>query len=258
MTFNINKIATDYVHDRFPEASSGEKKKIIKDWEGKVTASRSLVADFKNRVGNPKGKRVIDVGSGPGGVSIAFAEAGAHVSGVDIEQDLHDISLKHAGFYGVDVNFVLYDGLHLPFEDHSFDYAVSVSVLEHTTNPVLYLSEIYRVLKPGGFLYLGFPNKLWPKETHTQIWFLTYIPTFLRDGVVKILKRNPLKANNLHFYSYFDLQSMLSKMSPRTFSIVMEKGLSSHRLKVAIRAMLGIFHIPYKSVLPHILLILKK
>eukprot|EP00960_Hanusia_phi_P038557 753482-Hanusia_phi.AAC.1 len=44
----------------------------------------------------------------------------------------------------------------LPFEDDTHDIAMSVSVLEHTTNYSRILSEMRRVLRPGGFLLLSF------------------------------------------------------------------------------------------------------
>lgn len=258
MTFNIKEVAFNYVEKRFPNASKKEKEKIVKDWESKVAKSQDLVKDFIDRVENPKGKKIIDVGSGPGGVSIAFAQAGAQITGVDIEEDLYKISKNHAEFYGVYANFVLYDGVKLPFKDNHFDHAISVSVIEHVDNPVLYLSEIYRVIKPGGMLYLGFPNKFWPKETHTQVWFLTYFPYFIKKIIIKILNRNPIEANNLHFYSYFDLKNMLKKLPHGEFVIVKETGKSNNVFKKLIRSVLDFINIPYKTLLPHILLILKK
>ncbi len=212
----------------------------------------------------PLGKVKISVGSGPGGVSIAFALAGGEVTGIDIEQELHDISLSHVQAYTQEIRtpiqFVLYDGMVLPFADSTFDYAVSVSVLEHTSDPELYLSQIARVLKPGGKLYLAFPNKLWPKETHTQIWFLTYFPAFLRPYIIKILRRNPLEENNLHFYTYFDLLQMLRHVHADGYhlSIVPEAGRAVGGVKKIVKDVLSVFGISYKSFLSHVSVILEK
>jgi ubiquinone/menaquinone biosynthesis C-methylase UbiE len=260
MSSFIEPIAREYVYRRFSSASMPEKEKIINDWANKIEDSSALVRDFKERVGNPVEKKILDVGSGPGGVSIAFALAGAHVSGIDIEKELYDISILHAKEYGVNVDFFLYDGNHLPFRDNTFDYAVSVSVIEHTTDPELYLGEILRVVKPGGKLYLGFPNKIWPKETHTGIWFLTYLPSFLRPFVINLLKRNPLEENNLHFYTYFNLKKMLKKVKSESFSwyLVPEKGKINNGIKSVVKSFLGFFGVSYKAFLPHILVVLEK
>lgn len=260
MTFSIEPIAREYVYRRFTHASVPEKEKIIKDWANKIKDSKALVDDFRERVGSVEGKKILDVGSGPGGVSIAFALAGADVSGVDIEKELYQISLIHAEAYGVKPNFILYDGGKLPFLDNTFDYSVSVSVIEHTTDPVLYLSEILRVTKPRGKLYLGFPNKLNFKETHTGIWGLTYFPAFFRPFVIKVLKRNPLEENNLHFYTYFNLKKMLRRASVSGYSwkIIPEEGKAQHGIKKIIKNTLAVFGLSYKAFLPHVMVVLEK
>lgn len=259
MTFSIEQIARNYVFERFPKASLPEKEKIIRDWINKMNDSKHLVSDFKQRVGDPTGKRILDAGCGNGGLSIAFWMAGAKPTGIDIEKDLYDIALRQKEAYGADIDFHLYDGFKLPFPSNEFDMAVSVSVLEHTTDPVMYLSEIMRVLKPGGFLYLGFPNKLWPMETHTRIPMLTYLPAFVRPRVVSLLGRNPLEENNLHFYNYFNLQKMLKQSAGEyVWSIIPEEGKSKNIIKKIIKKILGFFGLNYKVFLPHILVILKK
>lgn len=260
MPFEIVAVAEDYINKRYPRASLPERQKYIKDWTNKVEAAQGIVKDFAERVGDPKGKKILDAGCGNGGISIAFAKAGARPVGVEIEEELHLVSLKHADAHQVHIESVLYDGNKLPFKDDYFDSAVSVSVLEHTSDPVLYLQEILRVVKPGGKLYLAFPNKLWPKETHTQIWFLTYFPKPMRPLVIKWLNRNPLEDNNLHFYSYRDLDKMLSLASDRTYKweIVEETGQTANRLKILIKKILNLIGVPYKSLLSHVSVILKK
>lgn len=47
----------------------------------------------------------------------------------------------------------------LPFHDHSLDYVASSHVLEHVANPVAALAEWYRVLRPGGLIYLVVPDR---------------------------------------------------------------------------------------------------
>ena len=45
----------------------------------------------------------------------------------------------------------------LPFQDDTFDAALCMNVLEHVRRPDICLSEIYRVLKPGGVVFLMVP-----------------------------------------------------------------------------------------------------
>ncbi len=50
----------------------------------------------------------------------------------------------------------------LPFQDQSFDLVFHHDVIEHVSKPFLFLSEQYRVLRPGGALILSTPNLLRP------------------------------------------------------------------------------------------------
>jgi SAM-dependent methyltransferase len=52
------------------------------------------------------------------------------------------------------------DACQLPFHSNSLDYVASSHVLEHVANPVAALAEWYRVLRPGGIIYLVVPNRL--------------------------------------------------------------------------------------------------
>jgi len=47
----------------------------------------------------------------------------------------------------------------LPFHDHSLDYVAASHVLEHVANPVAALAEWYRVVRPGGIIYLVVPDR---------------------------------------------------------------------------------------------------
>jgi SAM-dependent methyltransferase len=76
---------------------------------------------------------------------------------------------------------VLYEGLQLPFRDETFSSVVSGHIIEHTPSPYEYLREHVRVLAPGGFLFLEFPNRYHYKELHTRLPSLEYLPMPLRS-----------------------------------------------------------------------------
>jgi SAM-dependent methyltransferase len=52
---------------------------------------------------------------------------------------------------------VLGDGQQLPFKDNVFDTIISVDVLEHVPNPEMFISEMFRVIKPNGVVILSTP-----------------------------------------------------------------------------------------------------
>lgn len=68
------------------------------------------------------------------------------------------IRIKNPSFFGP-IDFVLLDGTRLPFMDNSIDTIVSFDVIEHIENDIDFLLEILRVLKVGGKVVLGTPNR---------------------------------------------------------------------------------------------------
>ena len=63
--------------------------------------------------------------------------------------------------FGADICTADYFGhaCRLPFRDHALDYLLASHVLEHVANPVAALAEWYRVVRPGGIIYLVVPNR---------------------------------------------------------------------------------------------------
>jgi len=64
-----------------------------------------------------------------------------------------------------------YDGVHVPFAHNRIDLVYSHQVLEHVWYPRELLAEIYRVLKPGGYL-VGSTSHLEPFHSHS-VWNFT-------------------------------------------------------------------------------------
>ena len=77
------------------------------------------------------------------------------------------------------VNVVAH-GEHLPFPSDHFDLAICTQVLEYIAQPAQLLSEIRRVLKPGGFLFLSTPA-VFPQDSDGDYW------RFLSPGVRLLL-----------------------------------------------------------------------
>ena len=97
-------------------------------------------------------KRILDVGSGKGAFAGKLARAGHEVVGVDPSAKAAGIARSYVDPRG---KVVLGEGEALPFKPASFDRAVSVCVLEHTRDDSRVLSEVSRVLKPGGTFALS-------------------------------------------------------------------------------------------------------
>lgn len=109
-------------------------------------------AQFLHVLQPQAGERVLDVGSGPGFMSAAIAEAtgtSGAVCGIDISEPLLAAARKHCSHLSW-VEFHHADATQLPLPDRAFDAAISTQVLEFIRNVNLALAEIHRVLRPGG------------------------------------------------------------------------------------------------------------
>lgn len=100
------------------------------------------------------GLRVLDVGCGPGDLSIRLSGHCHEVWGVDITPEMIEIAEKKLEDECENVFFQEADACELPFESFSFDTVMSVNALQTMTEPEAALQEMSRVLKPGGELLL--------------------------------------------------------------------------------------------------------
>jgi ubiquinone/menaquinone biosynthesis C-methylase UbiE len=114
-----------------------------------------------------RGKRCLDAGAGGGRYTIAMARMGARESvGIDVGQAGLADARGRAERLGIGgVTFREASVLSLPFEAESFDFVCCSGVLHHTPSVERGLSEIHRVLRPGGSAYVllyGAGGQYWP------------------------------------------------------------------------------------------------
>jgi SAM-dependent methyltransferase len=106
------------------------------------------------------GCRVVDIGCGYGGFSLALSAAGSYVTALDLFSEDWPVSLGH------DAMAVAADALRLPIRSHAFDLAVCASLIEHVARPDRLLAELARVVRPGGIVYISFPPFYSPRGGH--------------------------------------------------------------------------------------------
>jgi SAM-dependent methyltransferase len=103
--------------------------------------------------------RVVDIGSGVTFFPFLLASRGFHVTGVDLDPVVKRDMLKAIHIVphvpGI-VDFKLADSASLPIDDHTVDAVYCISVLEHISAFEQTISEISRILRPGGALFLTF------------------------------------------------------------------------------------------------------
>lgn len=107
----------------------------------------------------PHHKTILDLGCGPGAMSLPLLRAGREVYGIDLSKEMVAQAVELARETPSPYSFSVGDATELPYQDGFFDLVISTGVLEYIPNPRLALSEVTRVLKPGGALVMTVPTK---------------------------------------------------------------------------------------------------
>ena len=142
--------------------------------------------------------RILDIGCGGGYMTEELAKKGFNVSGVDPSPGSVATAQRHAKQVDLNVEYKVGCGEELPFDDAQFDIVSCCDVLEHVSDLSKVVSEISRVLKPGGFFFYDTINKTalsWllmiklaqdiplirmvPKDTH--VWSMFIAPSRLNS-----------------------------------------------------------------------------
>jgi len=110
-----------------------------------------LVLDFPSM----KDKEVLEIGHGQGCDLLHAAMAGAHVHGIDLTPNHHEICKRYFAALNLPVDLRLGNAGELPFASESMDIVYSLGVLHHTDNAEQCVAEAHRVLKPGGKIIIA-------------------------------------------------------------------------------------------------------
>ncbi len=168
--------AGDYDSGADPHASE---RFLQRELERVDLHARSLCTPLALRIGGAE--RVLDVGCGTGGTTVALSGPELHagvVVGLDASESAVEAARVRARAHGLDTERVWFvhvaAGAALPFAAGCFDLVTCVSVLEFVSTQggrEALMAEMLRVLKPGGHLYVATPNPVRARELHSGRWF---------------------------------------------------------------------------------------
>jgi ubiquinone/menaquinone biosynthesis C-methylase UbiE len=123
---------------------------------GKIAEhSAKGAAEFVQRLGIPRGARVLDVACGTGNTAIPEARGGARVTGVDIAPNLLEQARARAAAEKLDIIFQEGDAEQLPYKDGEFDWVVTMFGAMFAPRPEVVASELARVCRSGGTIAMA-------------------------------------------------------------------------------------------------------
>jgi SAM-dependent methyltransferase len=137
---------------------------------------------------DPVPQVVVDLGCGRGNSVSAFRANAPGVTWIGI--DIAD-SMEAAQRTRADVPFVYYDGWDVPLADASVDVVYSHQVLEHVRDPSFHVTEVARVLRPGG-AFIGSTSQFEPYHSRS---YWNYTPlgfqALVEDGGLRVEELRP-------------------------------------------------------------------
>jgi ubiquinone/menaquinone biosynthesis C-methylase UbiE len=196
-------------------------------------------ADFRTVLPITPQARIVDLGAGWGAIACALAPHCESVTAMDTNPyTLRFIAMRAEQEQLANIEPVRMDPLddcRIPAPDHAFDIAIMNGVLEYVGSAssqgspyeaqVRALQETRRILKPGGFLYVGIENRfgylyfLGTKD-HIGLRYTSLMPRWMAQAITWLRKRMPYRTYTYSYRGYRRLLEASGFSKPSTFLAV--------------------------------------
>lgn len=150
--------------------------------EGRTNVNRQFVVPWLDSVCKLPGCRILEIGCGTGASTIALAEQGCDVVGIDVNEGNLLAAQERCRVYGINAKFSCANAteLHKCFDPGTFDLIVFFATLEHLTytERAVAMKGAWELLRPGGlWCVIETPNRLWWFDQHTAMLpFYNWLP----------------------------------------------------------------------------------
>lgn len=172
---------------------------------------RARIIPWLDAAGSLKGKKILEIGCGTGSSTIALAEQGAKVTGIDLDKDALQVAEDRKKEYGLDIDLKFMNAaeVHKKYPKGSFDMIIFFATIEHMIHEerMLAMKETWNLLNQGGlWVVLETPNRLWYFDGHTSgLPFFQWLPDDLAIKYSKYSPRNEFAS----VYRKYDDKEML-------------------------------------------------
>ena len=187
-------LAGIYSEDNFLGSRSAEASRLVSRLKRKTA---QLYLDHALQSGGPREGKLLEVGCGHGELLVEAAARGYEVCGLDVSPSAVRVANESLGQELVACNTLEQAGL----PSAEFDICVCIDVIEHVRDPLAFLVEVHRVLKPGGTL-------------------LMVVPAF-DSGIARFLEKRwfELKIEHLHYFGRATAQNILARSGFRSIKV---------------------------------------
>lgn len=187
-----------------------------------IQQRKDYVLGYVDSLNLKRGARILDAGCGAGLTSLELLKKGFVVVGIDVSKNMVDLARKNCAKVGLKgkATFQVGDVEALSFEDDSFDAVIGMGLIEYLKWDRWALQEIYRVLKPDGFLIVTVPNKIRLSYLLDPIYFFSLVKQETSSILKKVLEKIIIRT-----FGYRILRKLIYKLThnrnssktPKTF-----------------------------------------
>jgi SAM-dependent methyltransferase len=154
-------------------------------------------------MGDLRGRRVLDVGSGLGEAAVYFALHGARVTATDISPQMCRLARESARGHGLEIDTVVTPVERLEVPPDGFDFVYGANLLHHVTDIDATLAAVRRALRPGGRCFFWDPLAYNPviklyRRMATEVRTEDEHP--LRFGVLARFRRHFVEVRHREFW----------------------------------------------------------
>lgn len=141
---------------------------------GRLDGDRDTVIPWLDAARPLQNASILEIGCGTGCSTVALAEQGAKVVGIDVDENSLAVARDRCETYGLDVSFVQANATEVNqlFSGRHFDYIIFYAALEHMTiaERMCAMRATWNMLSDGGlWCVIETPNRLWYYDAHTSL-----------------------------------------------------------------------------------------
>ena len=230
---NFTTIPQNYINEIYKSLNENyfdngdTKEEDLEDHLNKrLLMARTLVVPWISNSVNLSNKLILEVGCGTGSSSVAFAEQGGIVTGIDVHSKSLEVAKLRANLLNLDIKFKKLSGTQVKTLSDKYDIIIYYASLEHMTieERISSLRQAWNILKIGGYLVITeAPNRLWIEDTHTaELPFFQWLP----DNLAYLYSVNSPKENFNNKYTDAEYSYLLNFLRRG-------RGVSFHEFELA-------------------------
>jgi len=195
----------------------------------RLESDRCMVIPWIDNATALQDKRILEIGCGTGSSTVALAEQGAKVTGIDIDEGALSVAKDRTRAYNLEADYraLNADQIMDTFGNDAFDIVIFFACLEHMTisERLISLRQAWEMLtKQGLLIIIDTPNRLWYFDGHTSMLpFFNWLPDELAFQYSKFSPRN----NFRELYREYNAGS-------KEHFLRRGRGISFHELEISI------------------------